>query len=123
MLKDLRNQIADFVRGEDAGADEAQALTEEARAVAIYAEMHELKSRLKALEKEGRELVVDLYEGYGKTALTGTEGVIVVSTKKGAKRLDTTLARKFLTPEEVQACTIEGKPSMAISFKPSHEDA
>ena len=114
MLKSLRNRIADVVRDDDTIGTEKQ----QQEAVRLLAEAAELEQRAKELKSRGREIAIELYEGYGLMTLAGDEGVVVIQIKKGAVTLDRKAVEELLTPAQLNACLKQGKPQTAVSFKP-----
>jgi hypothetical protein len=114
---ELREIVSRFFTSDAAGAEADTRTT-----VQLYAQIHELKKQLKVLEGKARDHAIDLYEGYGLTALSGDEGVVTIAVIQGSKRLDTKAVRKLLTAEQLEEVTVQGKPSTRIQFTPKTED-
>ncbi len=96
---------------------------DELKAVKLYARIRELKDEAKALEKEARDLAMDLYEGHGLTALSGPEGVVAITYCNGSTRLDPKKVREILTKEQIEEVSVVGDPTLRINFTPKKEKA
>ncbi len=94
---------------------------EAAEVVALYAKLKKLEKEAAELKAEARERATDLYEGYGMAVLQGDEGVVTIKVKKPAQRIDPKAVRKFLTPEQLEECTVLGKASLQMSFTAAKE--
>jgi len=87
--------------------------------LALFAKGKALEAQAKAMIEDARAKVLALRVLTGCNQFAGAAGVALVSEVAGARRLDPKLARVLLTDEQVEACTVTGKPTIKIEFRPA----